>query len=135
MRHISHSRKRLLRSNAIGLPVELTSIWATLLLSLQNHHPYLPALFISRIVTHLLSPTSPEDTSTSRDRSFDMCMASWAAWAFDTWSLDSQNFTLETNAYRRESTVVTLISGLGALGHVSSQAQASVFFLTSSKLY
>jgi ribosomal biogenesis protein LAS1 len=86
-----------------------------LLTQLQPHHPYLPSTLANRIVAHLLSDTPQAGISVDHDdhwpdESFDMCLARWAWWTVDTWSIEDDE---DEESDLKKDVILTLITSLG----------------------
>ncbi|TFY51986.1 hypothetical protein EVG20_g10753 [Dentipellis fragilis] len=95
------------------------ALWTSLLEHLIAHHPMLPSVLLSRIITHLTAeqdalvlPTEEASTETTtprphQDPSYDICLASWAMWLMDTRDAEANGVPYRDHAF------LLLANGLG----------------------
>jgi len=80
---------------------------------LQSHHLDLPSVLANRIVSHLLSDPPRLGISVDHDdwpdESFDLCLARWAWWIIDRWSVDDED---EESDFKKDI-ILTLVTSLG----------------------
>jgi len=101
-------------------------MWMPLLTSIRANHPEFPLVLVNTITDTLLfrNPSSslPElngqgkGETSSRDHSFDRCLAVWAAWLVDEWSSDrfGEENEERSRPLTREDVVVALMTALGS---------------------
>ncbi|KZT67598.1 Las1-domain-containing protein [Daedalea quercina L-15889] len=131
-------RKRVL-SSAEFHPSALTlNIWTPLLTHIEPLHPSLPAVLVSKIISHLSSQDIPhlaaqapdedvvlldaeeEREKHRQDMSYDRCVAGWANWLVDTYGGKDDEECEDSDGYlSREEVVLKLVAALGPTRSVS----------------
>ncbi|KAL4244574.1 hypothetical protein ABKN59_009945 [Abortiporus biennis] len=132
------SKKKRAVTSSFQPPASTLSIWTPLLSHVTVLHPTLPSTLINKIISHLTPNVDvpltdvfqqqenislDEDTSTNRELSYDICLASWAKWIVDNWEVEDTDTDDDDDnengggdreqKLRREDVVVSLITALG----------------------
>ncbi|KAI8995690.1 Las1-domain-containing protein [Trametes punicea] len=132
------SRKKRLSpgQTALVLPRSLVLIWSPLLSQLRNLHPSIPLHLVSAIVAQLSRPAAASDANAAfqsetvslaedgpkTDRSYDLCLASWAKWLVD----DCTSSPSEADEAEdiRDAIIVRIVTVLGPVLTASSSSKA-----------
>ena len=95
-------------------PSSLLAIWTPLFGSVAANHVHFPAVLTSHIIAHLLSdddddddddePNPSDDTTTAaaEKASYDVCLATWAAWLIE-WRRSSDETDADVTARRQNA--------------------------------
>jgi ribosomal biogenesis protein LAS1 len=114
-------RKRIYPDDSYSPPQFSVVLWSPLLTHIQSHHPDLRSALVHRIVSRLLSDTTPAaDISIDRrplaaaeelspDPSFDICLSRWAWWLVNIWAVSPP----DPDNDLRKDIILTLLTALG----------------------
>ncbi|KAI0793360.1 Las1-like-domain-containing protein [Abortiporus biennis] len=150
------SKKKRAVTSSFQPPASTLSIWTPLLSHVTVLHPTLPSTLINKIISHLTPNVDvpltdvfqqqenislEDDTSTNRELSYDICLASWAKWIVDNWEVedidtDDDDDENENGGgdreqkLRREDVVISLITALGPTkeaNNVTSEKESKAY--------
>jgi ribosomal biogenesis protein LAS1 len=113
---ISRKKRISAKESAQHPPSSLLAIWTPLLGSVTANHAHFPAVLTSHIIAHLLSgddnPTddepNPDDNTTTaaaaaaEKASYDVCLATWAAWLIE-WRRSADEPDTDVTARRQDA--------------------------------
>ena len=105
----------------------MLALWTPLLAHMHVLHPSLPSVLVQRIVAHLTTAEQYVEEAiikvdakgSTRDLSYDMCLASWAHWAVCTYDVGEEDEE-DTTGLHREDVVISLATNLGPTKQQSS---------------
>lgn len=121
----------------------MLALWTPLISHVHSLHASLPLVLVHKIIAHLTSSEqyveeaviNVEADSSSRDLSYDMCIASWANWVVHTYGSDGDEEE-DASSMSREDVIVTLATSLSPTRqHVPGDDKAYALFCCRLCLY
>ena len=98
--------------------MELLEIWTPLLESVAANHQAFPSVLVTNIVNTLLygKQGTVDDELSRKDRSYEQCLARWAAFVVEKWgaSLNAATSQVSKIFLAREDVVAMLLTALGS---------------------